>query len=66
MQSIFSKEDKERIRTQLLAEGREMMLERGIIYNFFSFQERFYPRDHPFLLGWKTRCTISGLKNTKY
>ena len=30
MPSIFSKEDKERIRTQLLAEGREMMLERGI------------------------------------
>ena len=30
MPSIFSQEDKERIRTQLLAEGREMMLERGI------------------------------------
>ena len=30
MPSIFSKEDKERIRMQLLAEGRKMMLERGI------------------------------------
>ena len=30
MPSIFTKEDKERIRTQLLAEGRQMMLERGI------------------------------------
>ena len=30
MPSIFSQGDKERIRTQLLAEGREMMLERGI------------------------------------
>ena len=30
MPSIFSQEDKERIRTQLLAEGREMMLKRGI------------------------------------
>ena len=30
MPSIFSKEDKERIRTQLLVEGREMMLEQGI------------------------------------
>ena len=30
MSSIFSKEDKEQIRTQLLAEGREMMLKRGI------------------------------------
>ena len=30
MPSIFSQEDKERIRTQLLVEGREMMLERGI------------------------------------
>ena len=41
MQSIFSKEDKERIRTQLLAEGREMMLERGIIYNFFPSKKDF-------------------------
>jgi AcrR family transcriptional regulator len=30
MPSIFTEEDKERIRTQLLAEGRQMMLERGI------------------------------------
>lgn len=30
MPSIFSQEDKERIRRQLLAEGRTMMLERGI------------------------------------
>ncbi|MBD5449634.1 MAG: TetR/AcrR family transcriptional regulator [Lachnospiraceae bacterium] len=30
MPSIFSQEDKKRIRTQLLAEGREMMLGRGI------------------------------------